>query len=323
MIPRRLTLQRLAPCPTCSGSGAARRIPRRPISEERGEVLPLWSGWTLMWACVARARRRAVLTILALTAVCTWLQHRTGPVDLPACERDSPREGTPLVVMATTMGHTKNEFKRQVQRNVLRGYLAQTPTTAVLPLVFTDSEALAAMVRAETAPANRAHGLDTVTDAFEQDHGWPVFASMMKKAEATAVEIGAPFYGYANGDILFTQDLTVTLQFVSEAIDRSFFASPPPFAGGHSNKTCEPVCPSLSTRRKRPKLLQRGMMIIGRRTNVPFADFASHFSHADSCELSKDLLQMAKDGEPMNAGACDYFIFVPGSFDWGTRLCVC
>ena len=38
--------------------------------------------------------------------------------DLPAC--DSPREGTPLVVMATTMGHTKNEFKRQVQRNVLR-----------------------------------------------------------------------------------------------------------------------------------------------------------------------------------------------------------
>ena len=65
------------------------------------------------------------------------------------------------------------------------------------------------------------------------------------------------------------------------------------------------------------------MMIIGRRTNVPFADFASHFSHADSCELSKDLLQMAKDGEPMHADACDYFMFVPGSFDWGTRLCVC
>ena len=87
---------------------------------------------------------------------------------------------------------------------------------------------------------NRAHGLPTVTDAFEQDHGWPVFASMMKKAEATAVEIGAPFYGYANGDILFTQDLTVTLQFVSEAIDRSFFASPPLPETGRAYVDSEP-----------------------------------------------------------------------------------
>lgn len=73
--------------------------------------------------------------------------------------------------MATTMAPSKDEFKRKIQRNVLRGFMAQTPLDAVHPLVFTDSAELAAEVRAETAKVHG--GLDTVVSDFEQAHGWP------------------------------------------------------------------------------------------------------------------------------------------------------
>ena len=35
-------------------------------------------------------------------------------------------------------------------------------------------------------------------------------------------------------------------------------------------------------------------MIIGRRTNVRFGDYADRFNHSDECDLSRDLLTMVK-----------------------------
>ena len=45
----------------------------------------------------------------------------------------------PLITLATTMGHARDDdFKRKIQQNVLRGFMAQTPLDAVHPIVFTD-----------------------------------------------------------------------------------------------------------------------------------------------------------------------------------------
>ena len=129
----------------------------------------------------------------------------------------------PLITLATTMRHARDDdFKRKIQQNVLRGFMAQTPLDAVHPIVFTDQPELAAEVRQETS---KIHGdsLETVESNFEAVHGYPTLRSMMKKAEAAAIKVGAPFYGYANGDILFTEDLIMTLRLLREGIDDGFF----------------------------------------------------------------------------------------------------
>ena len=41
----------------------------------------------------------------------------------------------------------------------------------------------------------------TVLD-FEQEHGWPTFAGMMKRAEAEAIKLGSPFYGCRDHKLL-------------------------------------------------------------------------------------------------------------------------
>lgn len=85
------------------------------------------------------------------------------------CDGHSMGRGMkPLIVMATTMGHAgANDFKRKIQQNVLRGFMAQTPLDAVHPLVFTDNKELIAEVRAETKKVH-GDGLDVVEEKFEQ-----------------------------------------------------------------------------------------------------------------------------------------------------------
>ena len=81
---------------------------------------------------------------------------------------------------------------------------------------------------------------------------------------------------------------------------------------------CDPVCIPQSAQDKRPFTAPSGMMIIGRRTNVQFDEYVARFDHANKCDLSRDLLSMAKGGGLMGANACDYFLFTPGTFDWDT-----
>ena len=100
-------------------------------------------------------------------------------------------KAAPLLVMATTMGNASATLKRKIRQNALRGFMAQTPPTAVHPMVFTDSAELAAEVRAETAKVDRTHSTETAVLDFEQEHGWPTFAGMMKRAEAEAIKLGS------------------------------------------------------------------------------------------------------------------------------------
>jgi hypothetical protein len=201
----------------------------------------------------------------------------------------------PMAVIATTMRDAgEGEIRRKIQRNTIRGFMAQTPVDAVHPLVFTDSDSLAAEVREETIKV-QGDGLETVAPIPEVRHGFPTIRGIMKEALAAARRAGASYYGYANGDILFTEDLVATLRLVSEASRADFFP------------------PSSSLLGAQP-----GVMIIGRRTNFNFADYVDHIDHQSPCKLSELFLNMAKDGKPMVPHAIDYFIFsTEARVDWG------
>ena len=204
------------------------------------------------------------------------------------CDGHARSSGSaPLLVLSTTMGSPgDDDLKRKSTQNAIRGFMAQTPPDAVRPLVFTDSEEVAATVRAET---EKVHPGVTVTSAeFDQVLGWPTLRSMMKKAEAEAVAVGAPFFGYANGDILFTEDLVVTLRLAREALEAEYIKDDD-FGRGR----------------------RKGLLILGRRTNFEFASYASHLDHSKTCDLSRDLVHMAKEGNLVLPWSCDYFICTP------------
>jgi hypothetical protein len=164
--------------------------------------------------------------------------------------------GPPLLVLGTTMGDANgDELKRKVTRNTLRGFMSQTPPDAVRPLVFIDNEVLAKEIQAETASVHPE--VETTSNKFETIEGWPTFRSLMETAEAAAVAAGAPFFGYSNGDILFTEDLVVTLRLVKEALDDGEMFREGGLGSGRG----------------------KGLLIIGRRTNFDFAPYAEHLSH--------------------------------------------
>lgn len=164
--------------------------------------------------------------------------------------------GPPLLVLGTTMGDANgDELKRTVTRNTLRGFMSQTPPDAVRPLVFVDNDALAKEIRAETASVHPE--VETTSSEFETIQGWPTFRSLMKSAEAAAVAAGAPFFGYSNGDLLFTEDLVVTLRLVKEALDNGEMFREGGLGSGRG----------------------KGLLIVGRRTNFEFAPYAGHLSH--------------------------------------------
>ena len=95
-----------------------------------------------------------------------------------------------------------------------------------------------------------------------------------------------------NGDILFTQSLAVTLRLVRERLGTQTGA------GG---------------------LFGKRLLIVGRRTDFTFSRWARNLSSSDSCELSRTLVHVAKEGEMMLPWACDYFLAVPGTFDWDSE----
>ena len=162
----------------------------------------------------------------------------------------------PLLVLGTTMSDPSGDgLKRSITRNSLRSFMSQTPPDAVRPLVFTDSEELAREVRAETASV--FPGIETTTSDFESIQGWPTFRSIMKRAEAAAVAAGAAFFGYSNGDIIFTEDLVVTLRLVKECLDSGEMFRKGGLGSGRG----------------------KGLLVVGRRTNFDFAAYADHLSH--------------------------------------------
>lgn len=193
----------------------------------------------------------------------------------------------PLAVIATTMGYSDNPTKRKMRRNFLRGLMDQPPVDSIKPLVFTDSDELEQELLAEMRKVHREGALAMVSNITEALHGFPTLRSIMRETELAARQAGAAFYGYANGDILFTKDLAATLRLVLQASQAEFF-------GLQEGQ-------------------QRGVMITGRRTNFGFSHFEDRLDHDKPCALSVGLLDLAKQGMPAKPWAIDYFIFSVGA----------
>jgi hypothetical protein len=179
----------------------------------------------------------------------------------------APPRATPLLLMGTTSkepsksscgGEHKvsclEKFERNVQVNTLRGLLAQGTAGEVLPLIFTKAPSWGEAIKEHMAEYGEvAHSADFGT-RFDRNErsGFPLFRDMMATAERRAVAEGIRFYGYTNGDIIFAEDLTLTLEHIGAAMDSGFFAS------------------HHITKKEHEATGHKPMMIVGRRTNFQF-----------------------------------------------------
>jgi hypothetical protein len=206
-------------------------------------------------------------------------------------------------------------FERHVQVNTLRGLLSQGTPGEVLPVVFTKEPSWGEEIKRHMAEYGEVTYSDEFQTRFDRKEraGFPLFRDMMATAERRAVAAGIPFYGYTNGDIIFAEDLTLTLEHIRAAMGAGFFAA------------------HHITKEEHDTTGHKPMMILGRRTNFQFdtahaaADsaggsekFHELFDRSKTCAVSHDYLLMARHGELMPEYAVDYFIFTAGAIDWSS-----
>ena len=201
-------------------------------------------------------------------------------------------------------------FDRHVQVNTLRGLLSQGTPGEVLPVVFTKSPSWGEEIKRHMAEYGEVTYSDQFGTRFDRTErsGFPLFRDMMATAERRAIADGIRFYGYTNGDIIFAEDLTLTLEHISSAMDAGFFEA------------------HHITKKEHETTGHKPMMIIGRRTNFQFdrrapgagsnEKFHDLFDRSNTCAVSHDFLLMAAGGELMPEYAVDYFIFTAGAIDW-------
>ena len=220
-----------------------------------------------------RLLRRSLLSLAVAASLYGWGEWQSPQTPAAGIIAGTCSEGgeldAPLLVLATTMveplpNQKLSRFKHRSQLTGLYGMLAQTPAHAVLPTVFSKSPQLAELIRA--APGlNDSSRLRIVSDGFRSmlgtphHHGWPLFSDVMAGAEEIAVQLGAPFFGYANADILFSEDLVLTLRMLSAALNDGYFAQ---FDFGGSRKG--------NHKARRGRGAPGGLLVIGRRINVEF-----------------------------------------------------
>lgn len=201
-------------------------------------------------------------------------------------------------------------FERNVQVNTLRGLLSQGTPGEVLPVVFTKAPSWGEEIKkhmADYGEVTHSDEFETLFDRADRS-GFPLFRDMMATAERRAIADGIRFYGYTNGDIIFAEDLTLTLDHIRAAMDAGFFER------------------HHITQQEHDVTGHKPMMILGRRTNFQFdrqaagagsnAKFYDVFDRSHVCASSHDFLLMATDGDLMPEYAIDYFIFTAGAIDW-------
>eukprot|EP01043_Picozoa_sp_COSAG02_P035041 COSAG02_NODE_2485_length_8709_cov_23.301394_5_plen_522_part_00 len=240
------------------------------------------------------------------------------------CDPASEPTAKPMLLMGTTSKEPSETscggehkfscldiFDRQVQANTLQGLLSQGTPGKVLPVVFTKSPSWGEEIKKHMAKYGEVTYSDQFGTRFDRTDrsGFPLFRDMMATAERRAIADGIRFYGYTNGDIIFAEDLTLTLEHISTAMDAGFFEA------------------HYITQKEHETTGHKPMMIIGRRTNFQFDRpapgagsneklFYGLFDRSNTCAVSHDFLLMAAEGELMPEYAVDYFIFTAGAIDW-------
>jgi len=195
-----------------------------------------------------------------------------------AASSESGIKCSALLNLATTfIDDTRDPLKIAAQDNVLQAYHRLREAGGFQGFLFTKSEAWAKKARTK--------GVVVVSDVATNPHGTPKFKDMIIKVqELTLKHCGAPkdivFDGYANGDIIFTSGLIDTLAMVR---------------GGWQKAVQQGT--------------KKGVMLVGRRTNVHFA--------GDTLSSDQRVAELAsKSGTLFAADAEDYFIYSRGAEDW-------
>ena len=287
---------------------------------------------TSMQPTTALHLHQEAATTSPLTAAATTFTAASSVDSGPIISDDGCEDQPPLLILATTAaepepGRPLPDWKQQVQLNSVLATLTLSEPTAVLPLLFTKSAEWATIVEVATlgGGAGQPSFENTFASKFERKdsaNGWPVFADIMAAAERKARDSGAKFFGYANGDIVFTEDLLVTLRMLDQANRDGFLKR---FAGRErARNTAEN---RAHNNQPQPDKTHGGVLepvlIVGRRTNFELtkhsaranlgfgADTSSTSSNGDddgTCERSQRILAMAKGGELFGTSSCDFFL---------------
>eukprot|EP00736_Rhodelphis_marinus_P005296 Rmarinus@m.12254 len=128
----------------------------------------------------------------------------------------------------------------------------------------------------ESTVLARANGF-RVEEEYERHKNSPLYRAAFQAAEKRAQALGAPSYGYANSDLMFTSDFMKTVEAVLRQGWKKFF-------------------------------------IVGKRWNVDLPEgFVLKGEGQDWESQVKDLKNFGKE---FQTNAEDYFIMSPGTFDW-------
>ena len=227
------------------------RIQRRPAPILTIHCLRLYLVW---------------ISFAALIALLIWSRVLDRPMSryvvyYSSGTNETGVQSAPLLTLTTTCGSSADRLI--VCKNAIMNW-ARLSTNVNLILFDTDPEL---RLLGET------FGWLTVRPPSTL-YGLPVLKELFIRAQQL---YSTPYYGYANGDLLFTDDLLVTLR----AISGYHF---------HGNK---------------------GLLIVGRRTNFNLTDLSS--AHRYSFE---EVRWRALNGSLFQYNAQDYFIVTKDSFFW-------
>lgn len=172
----------------------------------------------------------------------------------PVCEH--PSTGTKLLTLFTTWVYDKDKFL--INSRTMKNW--RTVLKHVNLVVFSNSSD----VKRYSKLADF-----TVLPVTQEATGAPLLSAMFMAAKA---RFTSEFYGFANGDILFTDSLTKTLQTILCNIEEDF--------------------------------RQKGLLIVGRRINIPVTDIRE-----EDITSSSNLVRISRSsGSLFQTDAEDYFI---------------
>ena len=183
-------------------------------------------------------------------------------------------KNVPLLTLFTTLHPSKDPLKVLAQQNTLQSYANLAPL--VRGIVFTNSQHW--IKQAKRLNITVVH----IDHKMKNRHGTPFFHSMFQ--EAYNFLPATYFYGYANGDILFSKDLITTLCSIKQAIKH--------------------------------QIIKERFLLTGRRLNHDLALGPHHLITSNMQEQDATVLKWAKQAEVFIANAQDYFFVTKKTFHW-------
>jgi len=197
--------------------------------------------------------------------------QKTYLVSKPPKKRCDWVEGKPLLYMATTFMEDQPESRTNIQKNSIHMFKLLAPVIKIV--VFAEKGGYW-----ETYA--KGLGLEVTNNFRLNSYGAPILRSVLSHLEE---KYYAPFYGYVNGDILFSEDL----KSVMKGVYKSF---------------CE------------DKFGEK-LLATGKRRNL-----AEAVDVVNAKNPFQQVYELKKVSKTFLKEALDYFIMTPKLFDWDDKL---